>query len=144
MDDLIVREITNGMWFLMNLALLAVFANYLLCRWQQIGAIVLFRSAANDQDIGTAAAIALFVYFIGASTRAGWVWIVLFQQNMGIQNYGFENQPAFLLLAVATGTVGSLCCMRIFSASRWGHWVWISSGILAIAIPIAAHWIAYL
>ena len=83
MDDLVVREVTNGMWFLMNLALLAVFANYLLCRWQQDGALTLFRSAANDQDIGTAAAIALFVYFMGASMRAGWVWIVLFQQNLG-------------------------------------------------------------
>jgi hypothetical protein len=142
MDDLIVRETTNGMWFLLNLALLAVFANYLLCRWQQTGTLKLF-GAGSEHDIGLHAAIALFVYFVGASTRAGWVWIVLFQQNMGVQNYGFENHPAFLLLAVATGAVGSLCCMRVFSAKRWGHWAWISSGILAVAVPLLAHLIAH-
>jgi hypothetical protein len=144
MDDLVVREVTNGMWFLLNLALLAVFANYLMCRWQQSSALTLLRSAANQQDIGTAAAIALFVYFMGASTRAGWVWVVLFQQNLGVQTLGFENQPVFLILAVATGTVGSLCCMRVFSQSRWGHWAWIVSGILALAIPLGAHLIAHL
>jgi hypothetical protein len=144
MDDLIVREITNGTWFLLNLALLAVFANYLLCRWQQSGVLTLFRNVANDQDIGTAAAIALFVYFMGAATRAGWVWVVLFQQNLGVDIVNFENQPVFLMIAVATGITGSLCCMRVFSQSRWGNWAWIVSGILAVAIPLAAHLIAHL
>lgn len=144
-DDLVVRELTNGTWFLLNATIILAVGRHLYCQIIRFGLRHLWNGLRDETSTGVQVAVALFVYFIGASIRAGWVWIVLFRQNLGmISNDTAFDQADWLLLAVGIGGIGALCCARIFSRDQWGHNVWMISGALAMALPAIVHFAARL
>jgi hypothetical protein len=140
-DDLFVREITNGIWFLMNVSILIAIGCFLFCQFGKFGLGSLWARLRDETSTGDQVAVALFVYFIGSSIRAGWVWTVLLLQSLGRDTDGFDQASDWLLTAVAIGIVGTFCCMRIFSRDQWGHKIWVGFATFAILTPFIAHYI---
>lgn len=134
MSEVVVREIANGIWFLLGAFLIVAFGIRI---WQR------FQVPGWYKDEGTQLLIALFVYFCGSIIRSGWIWGVLVCSNdrgrddcaVIIQRYDV------LLLASVLALVGLVCCIRILTPPHWQPWPWIVSGVLAVAIPVGVHWI---
>lgn len=133
MNDLIAREIVNGMWFVLSALMAAAFGLYVVR--SKIG------TAWPDwyNQLGVQAAIALFVFTFGSMMRAGWIWLLLSCQNENRSCAGIENAYAIMFIASAFAVVGGVCCIRIFTPAYWSPWSWLAAGFVAVAIPVIVH-----
>lgn len=133
MNDLIVREIMNGMLFMLGLFLVGAMGFRLLQRVKH----------DNDwyHDETTQAIIALFFFLIGENIRSGWIWALLICQN----EYGrsaclkIASSYELLLVASAFAIVGAVCCIRVFSPPAFNPWTWLAAGALALLVPLGVH-----
>ncbi len=70
------------------------------------------------------AAKALTVLCFGESIRAGWAWLALAAQNKNWQIFPYVQDSYWIgILAVSVITIGTLCCIRVFSEEgNWFEW----------------------
>lgn len=131
-DLLIIREIMNGMWFVLSLALLFAYVTYALTRLRGGDA---YRSAAIQ------AAVALAVFMLGSSVRSGFIWLLLSAQNAHNQWLvkAISDRYEILFYATLFMTVGALCCFRVFTPARWSPFSWLFVGTLGVTIPLMVH-----
>lgn len=133
MNDLIVREIMNGMLFMLGLFLTVAMGVRLVQK---------LREPNWRADPAMQAIVALFVFLIGdACLRSGWIWVMLSCQNEygRAACNGIAESYEVLLVASVLAIVGATCCIRVFSPPSWCPWTWLAAGALAIAIPIGVH-----
>lgn len=130
--DSIMREIMNGCWFILSLALTVTFAFRVYVRITENPA-----SWRNNEGVG--AAIALFVFFLGSSARSLWIWLLLNCQNDEKDCAWIQSSYEFLVVATALAIIGATCCVRVFSPPRWRPWGWISVAVVALVIPMIVY-----
>lgn len=140
--DIFAREITNGIWFCINLSCLFIFFRYTWLSlaanrsWFAIGRMVRDRSFVPEMQ----ASIGLTIYFIGATLRAAYVWWLLKAQTRGWPIAEVIEDGYWLMyLAAAFAIVGGLCTLRVFTKLNYGHRAWILAGIFSIIVPVITH-----
>lgn len=131
-DSYDLREVINGIWLLLNIALAFVF-------WRHVWIKARRTDWYNDQS--TQAAIALAFYFTGSTVMRSWVWVLLLIERRGDDQAFLGSRVEIPLLAALLAVTGALCCIRVFSPEPWGRYFWIGTGIIAIAIPVGLHFI---
>lgn len=133
MNDLVVREMMNGTWFILSLALMIVF----------VSRVVQHRSAHGPGwywQQNSQAAIALSVFFAGSVVRAAWIWALLSCQAGYLTDCSVVRSSGWAgVLASALAVTGCLCCIRVFTPVRLNPWLWISIGIVAVIVPVVVH-----
>lgn len=154
MNDMVVREVMNGILFVLDVELVLTFVTYLSRR-----IIADIGSYRAGQDVptyseespepygvlgwyerpGSKAAIALTIYFAGATMRAGWIWWLLHCENAGGSCFSIRGNSWVMLVATALAMTGGLCCIRVFSPPHWHPWSWLAAGVVAVAIPFLTY-----
>ena len=128
LNDVIVREIMNGTWFLLSVMMVVTFAVYLLDRKM--------RGGDWYQRPGSQAAIALSIFLSGSAIRAGWIWWLLHCHNNRLDCTAYQKSWGILIIGTILVVVGGLCCVRVFSPVSWRPWSWIVAGIISVAAPV--------
>jgi len=138
LDQLMVREFVNGLWFAMSFCVVLVFGGKLVGN-------LLYALHYNDgrfriwfNDPGTRAAIPLFFYFLAETTMRGWIWLVLLYQNNGWNNDFITDDYWIALAAGFVAVWASLCCIWVFSRSQWA---WVLSAAFIAAFLVLEIWI---
>jgi hypothetical protein len=142
--DLAAREITNGVWLFINLSCLIVFLMYSWKRsmkkraWSDVARMIRERDFEPD----TQASIAMTMYFIGATIRAGYVWWLLKAQSKGWVHAQYVEEMYWVMhLAAAFAIIGGLCVLRVFTRLEWGHRAWIAAAIISLLVPFVIHYL---
>lgn len=145
MDDEIVRELMNGIWFVLSIEIwlcLAIYVFHRIMRARTVGQkYIIEDSTWWYDDSATQLAIALMVYMTGSGIRAGWVWMLLECQNeLGRGKCEFIATSVWLLYGASLfAVVGGLCLIRVLVP--YGQpWGWLVAGVLAAAVPLIVHW----
>ena len=142
LGDAGVREIANGQAALINFFIVIMMVAYLARVVMRDGFWHTFsvKLYSPERNVGTAIAIAMFVYFLGASVRAIWIWAQLYHQNRGYHNGPLNSLQEIRLLAAPLIIVGGLCMIRVLLNPRWGRATWFSAGGIMLILPIAIHY----
>lgn len=132
LNDLVVREIMNGMLFLLGACLCVAMGMRLLRRMKEDGWY---------DDEGTQATIALFVFLVGDGIRSAWIWALLSCQNEFGRSgcISITNSYLILISASAFAIVGATCCIRVFTPAGWRPWTWVGAGICSVVIPLTLY-----
>lgn len=120
MTHQVVREYVNGTFFLLNLCLIFVFLSFLGPR---------LRKPGWYYDFVNQACIAQITYLTGESLRSSWVWVSLFTYNNSGRTDLLEHFWGIAIVSVTVGSIGALCCIRVYSPARWGNRGWIACGV---------------
>lgn len=144
MDDYLIRELMNGMWFVLSLEILIALMIYIIHR--------ILKEPAEPRNIwvipepwyrelGTQLAIGWTTYMTGSAIRAGWIWLLLeCQGRLGMKNCGHITQTAeVLFIASVFAIVGGVCTIRIMMPDRWRPWSYIVPAAIAIIVPVSVH-----
>lgn len=118
----IFLEIANGTLAVSGLALLAVFARYII--------------GTQATERGRAAAIAIAVFVAGETIFRGWVWLWRHQINDGMTVDWMREVPA-PAIGLIVAMVGAFCMMRVFSFARWPRWFWAGAMVVTVAVMTA-------
>lgn len=135
MIDEFVRGIANGTWLFLNLGLAFVFWRHFIIRAREDGIKQAYR------EITAKAALSLAVYFTGSAIMRAWVWFLLILQRAGDEIAFLTDRPEIALFAATVAVIGALCCIRVFSPGRYGRYFWIGTGVAAVIVPGAVHWL---
>lgn len=144
MEDEVVREIMNGMWFILSVEVwlcLIYYISHRIMRARVIGQEYIIEDSTYwYHDSATQLAIALMVYMTGSGIRAGWVWGLLECQNeIGRKGCEFIATSVWVLfVASAFAIVGGLCTIRVL-VPFLRPWGWLAAGVLAVAVPLIVH-----
>lgn len=114
----ILLERMNASLSIAFLCALVIFVRYMWARW-------------NEGYIFLRPAIAFSAIWAGDFYMRSQFWFARHSVNLG-----FEAQPSdthvFLANLFLIGAV--LCCIRVFSKTKEGHWPWIISLILIVGV----------
>jgi hypothetical protein len=124
--DMIVREVTNGWWFIATLELSILFL------WFSIVSI-----SRNGWEPVYAAAAAIGCFLMAKAIIRIWVWGFLWQVDHGYQPTLRDDYWAALVSVI----FGIPCLAYIIfrlTPTRLGHWPWVVLTCVSIAVPIFA------
>jgi len=144
--NLVLREITNGQWFLVSFGMLVVVTVYLIsvvreAFKQTIMSPWKFLTTFLRRDLGTQMSIGFFVYLVGSCFRALPTWSMLWAQNHGVDFSPYQAYyDGFISTAAFVAVIGGLCLMRVFSRKRWKVWYWPVVALITVIVPIAVHY----
>jgi hypothetical protein len=125
---LVVREIGNGIWFMLSAVLAVGFASYIIRTLRS-------RKEWENGPWAVFAASALLVWFIGSGLRAGNMWVSWLVTSRGEVPPPWVSSTTGYVIATALGVIGATWCIAIFH--RWK--VWLTSAVLAIGVPVGVH-----
>lgn len=133
-------EILNGIWSMLDLALLAWFSYYI---WDQVRRLEDFtwRSTIRYWFIKGVpghvnAAISIYVFTVGDFIVRSHVWYWRHYQNLGYTSQDLTLWP--LVVGGTIAAIGQLCKIRVFTVYRLGNKAWILSLGLAAALVLTA------
>ena len=143
LDEIAVREITNGVWFFMTVSLV-VFSVLFLVRIFRESRFsmrdVLFRDTDNVVIDAIQIVLALLFFLVGTMTRAGWIWVDLAQQNFGTDRW-LQDKPWIIVVGLMFGIAGAACLLRVMTRRRFGHTLWAWIVAWSVAVPILVYYI---
>lgn len=85
-------------------------------------------------------AIAFLVVWAGNAILRGPIFYQRTRANMGLESV----EPTYaLFIGGSLLIMGFLCCIRVFSPVKWGHWSWILSLLLSTIIVIGSVALVY-
>ena len=144
LDDETLRELVNGMWFVLSVEILCALLFYIVSR---------YRAARDDphwewsipvpwwQELGTQLAISWSCYIFGSAVRSGWVYVFLECTNRltrdGCQHV--VDRADVLYVASFFAIAGAVCTIRVMLPQRWNPWSYVVPGLIAVCLPVAAH-----
>ena len=127
-DDLLIREIANGVWFFLAVFMSIGFFRYAIRSWKR-----------RRWEPSVCGAIALGTFFMGSSMRAALAWGMFAAERR--EDWDRIPWTAFwpwygssLILAI----IGCLWCIWVFADPHRRNWVLAGISVIAIGIPIAA------
>lgn len=130
-------EVSNGIWFFMNLFCLWTFGYYVAVCFTSNGKLsidaIKRMITRREYDRELQAAIALTVYFLGAALRGGYNWWLMINDIAPTQAIDYFY---IKMGSAALGVIGGVCILRVFTALRWGHIAWMVGGAIAIVVPV--------
>lgn len=133
-DDSAAREIWNGAWFALSIAMVI---SFLLISFQRIYSK---RRKAKwfYYDIAFQISSALCVFSAGSAVRAGYVWLLLHCENLGGvgQCPGLEMYAWSLSIGAVLAIISGICIIRILSPPEWAPWVWVTAAFTSIGGPV--------
>jgi uncharacterized membrane protein YfcA len=104
--DIVVREIVNGMWFVVSLYLTGIFTLFLSNEIRTDG---WFYYKTNQ------AAVGLVLYFAGNTIFHGWIWFLLTQARLGLLHGLLADSYLLIILSAVFAFVGAYLSIRMFS-----------------------------
>lgn len=143
-NDILVRELMNGMWFVLSIEVLIALTFYVVKRAAhepEPAQNIWIDPEVWYREPGTQMAIAWLTYMAGSAIRAGWIWVLLECQNrIGIQNCGYIIQTVWvLMIASVLAIIGGVCIIRLMMPQRWRPWSYLVPAVMAIIIPVTYH-----
>lgn len=138
-----VFEAVNGSLLVFNVFILGVFVWYIvvqmLLAWEArivTSPIIALRYLFKELE----GALALLVYFVGATIARAAVWQWRYVLNEGDKVTGpIENVLlSVLMLGVLVSAVGAFCILRVFSVKSYRWYVQTGAGVCAAVIVILA------
>lgn len=143
-DNEVLREIMNGMWFVLSLEIWLSFLFYVYQRatkppgepqWIWVVPV------PWREQVGTQLALAWSIYISGSVLRAGWIWVLLECQNrMGRGKCTYITDTAsWLYLASVLAIIGGTWMMARILPESWGKKRILIPPALAVAIPVLVH-----
>jgi len=145
LDDQLIRELMNGMWFILSLEVLLALIYYIV--WRAIKHPIKPQNIWVEpevwyKELGTQLALAWACFITGATIRAGWIWLLLECQNrLGHRkdcNYILDTAE-WLLLASVFAIVGGVCTIRVMLPYWLRPWSYIVPAVVAVAVPLLVH-----
>jgi hypothetical protein len=142
--DEVLREIMNGMWFVLSMEIWLSFVVYIYLRatkppgepqWIWVVPV------PWRQQVGTQLAMAWALYISGSALRAGWIWALLECHNrIGRNQCAYITETASLLyLASALAIVGGTWMMARVLPESWGKKRILIPPLVAISVPVLVH-----
>lgn len=130
---MLAREITNGMWAVSGLALLAVIIGYIV-------------NAARHRplwwrDPGVQFAAAMGLLVLGHVIRAGFSWAEFVELSRGALRWTFPFVSELYFTAMAFTVVGKLLCIYVLMPPAWRWRVIAAALLLTIGIPVGVYWL---
>jgi hypothetical protein len=123
--DMIVRELINGAWFVLNLYMVGIFLLYLVPEIRRVS-----RWYAQERN---KAALGLLFYFSGGALFHGWIWYLLRMARLQVVGGFLANSYAVIVASAIFAFVGALLCIAVFSEKRWGHVAWLGALVIVVA-----------
>lgn len=144
MDSVLVRELMNGMWFVLSFQILVALVSYLIRRMISEPADPRQVWVVNQpwyRELGSQLALSWGTYMVGSTIRAGWIWIFLeCQGRLGVGNCGHITQTVWVLfIASGFAIVGGVCTIRIMLPDSWRPWSYLVPAIVAVIVPLVVH-----
>lgn len=142
MNDVLIRELMNGMWFVLSVEIWLALIIYIVRRIIREPAPALWiKPSSWYADPATQLAVAWTTYMTGSGIRAGWIWMLLeCQGRLGIGNCGHITKTVEILFAASLfAIVGGVCTIRIMLPEDWRPWSYVVPAALAIIVPVAVH-----
>lgn len=139
LNTIVAREVTNGMWFLASVFLMASMLKFL---WP------ILRRNARIWDYGPhiKLAWAIFLISLGSAMRAGWIWALLIASDLKAHSTIFVLQEMVFIsyLAIAVGIWGCACAVKAITEalrsprdpSPWGYWTFMVMVIVLVPIGV--------
>lgn len=132
----IVLEILNGIWAVLDFALLAWFTYYIYAQVKEIENYVWYHSLKYWWNEGLPpqinAAVAIYVFTTGDAIVRTYIWYWRHQTNLGHDEHLLSIVP--VLFGGVIALIGLLCKIRVFTIYRIGNKAWILSILLALSI----------
>lgn len=135
LENLIWRELSNGVWFIINFFyMIFILQFYLDLKFHAGYDNLVYRKYIERISFAT------WLYFLAASVRAGYIWVLLVAQNakLAIVNT-IDDYGVIMLVAAIIGLCAVLTLMAHQSDRRWGPRVWATAGIFALITPPVTH-----
>lgn len=132
-QDILVRELGGGVWFVVSGALALAFIGYVIGQRQKFGS---YKWAPTCK-----VAIALAVFCAGSSARGLLTWLQFFYIESGYDPSPWIATWPWFGTSVVLNIVGGLACIWLLSPERWRWPVTALTFALSIALPVG---LAYL
>lgn len=126
-----VREAINIGIGVFSFVLCILFLRYAFREWNLVG--------YNWMGWPAKAAVGLFFLSLGELIRSVTVWEIIHYRGTE-STYATDIGP--LLVALLFVTVGALCCIRVFTPDKWGHWLWVGS-LAVFLMLLVANWTVF-
>src|ERR1044072_2087170 len=134
-DNETLREIFNGAWFALGLAMMVAFTMLVV---QRIRNRHLLHHSIY-QDMVLQLSIALLLYSTASSMRSGFIWALLHCQNL----YGeavcehISSYVQIVSVAALLSIISAVLIIKLLSPSKWRPWLAISVTAFAVGAPTA-------
>lgn len=122
-----IREATNLVTAALSTVMTFVFVQYI---WYQVRPL---NYKHKNLDLGTKGAIGFTFITLGELLRSSTIWIILHSSRPG----SYLTYAPILIIALILITIGSLCCIRVFSPVAWGRWPCVGAFIVAVVLAVA-------
>lgn len=126
---LFVRELVNGLWFALSLAMCVEIGVQFCRKMRTVG----FTSWRHDP--GARVMAPLMLYFMGESLMRGWIWILLSLQNAESERVvSVQNDYYVAFVAAWLSSWAAACCLYVFAHN---HWSWVRASIVITGCLLA-------
>lgn len=130
--DLLAREISNGMWAVSGLVMLAVVVGYIVKEARQPG-------WWREPAVQFAMAMGLLV--TGHIIRAAFSWMEFIGLSHNIPTLGFAFVAELYFTAIVLTVFGKLLCIAILIPPDYRWSVLGGTVVLTIGIPVTVYWL---
>ena len=128
-SHLVAREYANLIFMIMSLALIGIMSMHVVGVISEVGWEWYERADVKG-------ALAIIVFLIGDTIRNAWIWALLAANNRQEDITYFRERPYVVVAAIGIGSLGALCCIRVFSPHRWRNYIWVS--VLMVSVVATA------
>lgn len=136
LNSIVAREVTNGMWFIASLFLLASMAKFL---WPILRKD--FRVWNYGPDVKLAWALTMIA--LGSAMRAGWIWALLIASDLKLHAFTQVLQDLVIIsyAAIACGIWGCVCSVKAITQavtlrSKWSYWTFMVTVIVVVPLAV--------
>lgn len=137
LSHILARQVINNTLFILDVVLAVFLVLYIIKEGRKRG------WAEAYERLGVQAAMAVLVLQIGHIVLRGWSAVLLWYYANGRDALQIENKYPVALVGAILCVIGMLCCIRIFSRERWGHWGWVFAIVFGILFVIGVQAISF-
>lgn len=135
LNNIVAREISNGMWFISNLFLLFFLWKFLVPR-------VYDNPKFWDWFLSVKLAWGFNLIVLGSTIRSGWIWVLLMMENSGRDTTDIKATNSLTFFAIGFVLWGTICVIKALSVNDDGKERpirWILATAFAVLIPVVIH-----
>lgn len=140
LDDVVLREVSNGAWFIINFVFFAVALVGICYRVHHPPEPFAAPAEVRFHRLAIEGLSWLSIFLFGAVQRSGYIWLLLFLQNSGRDTEWMVGPLKWVTVSSAVfAIVGGIGCVRVFAPRLWGRFFWVVVAVLAVFLPVALH-----
>lgn len=132
LDNMVNREISNGIWFISNIFLLIYLIGFLTPRLKRNPVIW-----SASLDVKLVWGMTLIV--IGSTIRSGWIWVLLVMQYYKFDDVVIKSISPITFVAIIILIWGTICMIKAMSVRN--RWLWSAIAIVSVSVPFVVHYL---